>query len=85
LRQVVSYLDSVCILQTGKARNKISAMLSRRRDKQTPDLLEDREMSRERGRKVPNPSMERDIHDLRARVVDMEIKKRCIAGVGDVS
>jgi hypothetical protein len=34
---------------------------------------------------VPNPAMERDIHDLRARVVDMEIKQRHIAGVGDVS
>jgi hypothetical protein len=34
---------------------------------------------------VPNPSMERDIHDLRARVVDMEIKQRGAASVGDLS
>jgi hypothetical protein len=34
---------------------------------------------------VPNPAMERDMHDLRARVVDMEIKQRCTTGVGDVS
>jgi hypothetical protein len=60
-------------------------MPSRRRDIQTPDPPEDREMSRERGRQVPNPAMERDIHDLHARVVDIEIKQRHTAGVGDVS
>jgi hypothetical protein len=42
-------------------------------------------VSRERGRQVPNPAMERDIHDLRARVVDMEIKQRCTTDIGDVS
>jgi hypothetical protein len=57
----------------------------RRRDRQTPDPLEDREVSRERGRQVQNPVVERDIHDLRARVVDMEIKQRHIADIGDVS
>jgi hypothetical protein len=60
-------------------------MPPRRRDKQTLDLPEDREMSRERGMQVPNPAMEGDIHDLRARVVDMEIKQRCTAGVRDLS
>jgi hypothetical protein len=29
--------------------------------------------------------VERDIHDLRARVVDMEIKQRRRDGIGDVS
>ena len=82
---LVSDLDSICILQTGKARNKISAMLSRRRDRQTPDLPKDRETPEGRGRQVPNPAMERDIHDLHARVVDMEIKHRHTAGAGDVS
>jgi hypothetical protein len=82
---LISKPDFVCILQTGKARKKISAMPLRRRDRQTPDLPEDREMSRERGRQVPNPAMERDIHDLCTRVVDMEIKQSHTAGVGDVS
>jgi hypothetical protein len=82
---VVSELDSICILQTGKVRKKISAMPPRRRDRQTPDPPEDREMSRERGRQVPNLAMERDIHDLRARLVDMEIKQRRTTSVGDLS
>jgi hypothetical protein len=60
-------------------------MLPRRRDRQTPDPPEDREVSRERGRQVSNPVVERDIHDLRAKVVDMEIKQRRTAGIGDVS
>jgi hypothetical protein len=60
-------------------------MPPRRRDRQTPDPPEDRKVSRERGRQVPNPAMERDIHDLCTRVVDMEIKQRRIAGIGDVS
>ena len=68
---MVSELESVFILQTGKARKKILAMPLRRRDRQTPDPPEEREMSRERGRQVQNPAMERDIHDLRARVMDM--------------
>jgi hypothetical protein len=57
-----------------ESEKEISSMPPRRRDRQTPDPPEDREMSRERGRQVPNPAMERDIHDLRARVMDMEIK-----------
>jgi hypothetical protein len=82
---VVSKLDSICILQIDKERKKISAMSPRRRYRQTLDLLEDRDMSRERGRQVPNPAMERDIHELHIRVMDMEIKQRHIAGVGYVS
>jgi hypothetical protein len=68
-----------------ESEKEISAMPLRRRDRQTLVPPEDREMSRERGRQVPNPSMERDIHDLRAKVVDMEIKQRGAAGVGDLS
>jgi hypothetical protein len=57
----------------------------KRRDRQTPNPLEEREMSRERGRKVPNPTMEREMHNLRARVMDMKIKQRRTADVRDVS
>jgi hypothetical protein len=82
---VVSELDSVCILQIGKARKKISAMPPRRRDRQTPDPPEEREMPRGRGRQVPNPAMEREMRDIRARLEDMETTQRRTAGVGDVS
>jgi hypothetical protein len=34
---------------------------------------------------VPNPAVERDIHDLHTRVMDMEIKQRHTADIGDVS
>jgi hypothetical protein len=69
---VVSYLGFVSILQTGEARKKISTMLPRRRDRQTPDPPEEREMPRGRGRQVPNPAMEREMRDIRARLEDME-------------
>ena len=39
---------------------------------------------RERGRQVPNPEVERDMHDIRARLVDVEIKQRRRADIGDV-
>jgi hypothetical protein len=68
-----------------ESEKEISAMPPRRRDRQTPDPPEEREMSRERGRQVQNPAMEREMHDIRARLVDVEIKQRCTAGVGDVS
>jgi hypothetical protein len=42
-------------------------------------------MPRERGRKVPNPAMEREMCNIRTRLVDMEIKQRRTASVGDVS
>jgi hypothetical protein len=60
-------------------------MPSRRRDRQTPDLLEEREMPGERGRQVPNPAMEREMHNIRARLLDVETKQRHTVGVGDVS
>jgi hypothetical protein len=47
-------------------------MPSRRRDRQTPNPPEEREMPGGRGRQVPNPAMEREMCDIRARLVDME-------------
>jgi hypothetical protein len=82
---LVSELDSVCIFQTGKARKKISAMPSRRRDRQTPDPPEDRKIPRRKGRQMPNPAMERDMCDLRARLEDMETAQRCTIDVGYLS
>jgi hypothetical protein len=60
-------------------------MSPRRRGRKTPDPLEKREIPGERGRQVPNPTMEREMHNLHARFMDMEIKQRCTASVGDVS
>jgi hypothetical protein len=34
---------------------------------------------------VQNPEVERDLHDIRARLVDVEIKQRHTADIGDVS
>jgi hypothetical protein len=82
---LVSELDYVCIFQTGEVRKKIVAMLPRRRDKQTRDPPEEREIPRGRGRQVPNLAMEREMHDIRARLEDMETTQRRTAGVGDVS
>jgi hypothetical protein len=82
---LVSELDSVCILQIGKARKKISAMQPRIRVRQTPNLLEDREMPRGRDRQVPNLAMEREMRDIHARLVDMETAQRHTIGVGYVS
>jgi hypothetical protein len=82
---VVSYLVSISILQTGKARKKISTMLPRRRDRQTPDPPEEREMPRGRGRQVPNPAMEREMRDIHARLEDMKTSQRHTTGPGNVS
>jgi hypothetical protein len=60
-------------------------MLPRRRDKQSPDPEEEREMSRGRGREVQNPEVERDMHNIRTRLMDIEIRQRCTADVGDIS
>jgi hypothetical protein len=60
-------------------------MSLRRRDRQSLDPEEEREMPRGGGREVQNPEVERDLHNLRARVVDMEIKQRCTTDVGDIS
>jgi hypothetical protein len=34
---------------------------------------------------MPDPSMAREMHDLRARLEDMETAQRCTVGVGDLS
>jgi hypothetical protein len=39
-------------------------MLPRRRDRKTPVPPEEREMLRRRGRKMIDPVMEREMHDL---------------------
>jgi hypothetical protein len=60
-------------------------MLLRRRDRKTPDLSKEREMLGERGRQVPNLAIEREMHNIHTRLVDVEIKQRHTANVGDVS
>jgi hypothetical protein len=60
-------------------------MPSRRRDRQSPDPEEEREIPRGRGRQVQLPEVERDLHNLRAMVVDMEIRQRRKADAGDIS
>jgi hypothetical protein len=57
----------------------------RRRDRQSPDPQEEREMPRRRGRQMQNPEMEREMRDLRARLEDMETAQRCTTDVGDLS
>jgi hypothetical protein len=54
-----------------------------RRERQSPDP-EDREVRR-RGRQVTNPKMERQMHDLRARLEDMETTQRGTISAGDFS
>jgi hypothetical protein len=39
-------------------------MPPRRRDMQTPDPPEDREMLRRRGRQMKDPAMEKEMHDI---------------------
>jgi hypothetical protein len=60
-------------------------MPPRRRDKKTPNLAEDREMPRRRGRQMIDPAMEKEMRDLRARLEDMEMAQRCKVSVGDLS
>jgi hypothetical protein len=60
-------------------------MPSRRRDKKTPDPPEDRKMPRRRGRQMTDPSMEKEMRDLRARLKDMETTQRRIVSAGDLS
>jgi hypothetical protein len=60
-------------------------MPPRRRNMQTLDPPEDREMLRRRGRQMTDPVMEREMRDLRARLEDMEIAQRRTASAGDLS
>jgi hypothetical protein len=67
------------------AGRRIFTMASRRRDRQSPDPEEERETSRGRGRQVQNSEVERDLHNIRARLVDMEIRQKRTADIGDIS
>jgi hypothetical protein len=60
-------------------------MPPRRRDRQTLDPPEDKEMSRRRGRQMIDSTMERKMHDLRARLEDMETSQRRTVSAGDLS
>jgi hypothetical protein len=60
-------------------------MLPRRRNRQTPDPPEEREMPGRRGKKLPDPPGARDVCDLCARMDAMEIAQRRAVGVGDIS
>jgi hypothetical protein len=60
-------------------------MPPRRRGIQSPDPEEERELSRERGRQVQIPDVERGMRNLHARMEDMEIRERRKADVGDIS
>jgi hypothetical protein len=51
---------------------------------QSPDP-EDREMARRRGRQVTDQVMDRKMHDLRARLEDMETAQRCTASARDLN
>jgi len=55
-----------------------------RRDRQSPDP-EDREMARRRGRQMTDPAMERQMHDLQARIEDMETSQRHTVSARDLS
>jgi hypothetical protein len=65
-------------------KNKFT-MPPRRRDKQTPDQSEEREMPRRRGRQMTDPSMENEIRDLCARLEDMETTQRHTVSARDLS
>jgi hypothetical protein len=82
---LVSEPDSCLYISSRKGKKEISAMPPRRIDRQTPDPPEEREMPRGRGRQVQNLAVERDLHNIRARLVYMEIKQRRTADIGDVS
>jgi hypothetical protein len=80
---LVSELRKASLLSVvGKGR---FTMPPRRRDRQSPDPKEERETSRGRGRQVQNPEVERDLHNIRARLVDVEIRQKHTADVGDIS
>jgi hypothetical protein len=60
-------------------------MPPKRRDIQTLDPPEDREMPRRRGRQMTDPAMEKEMRNLRARLEDMETAQRRTFSVGDLS
>jgi hypothetical protein len=46
---------------------------------------EDRELQRRRGRQINDPTIERQMRDLQARLEDMETTQRCTTSAGDLS
>jgi hypothetical protein len=60
-------------------------MPPRRRDRQSPNPEEEREMPRRRGRQMTDPIMEREMCNLRARLKDMETVQRRTVSAGDLS
>jgi hypothetical protein len=56
-----------------------------RRDRQSPNLEGERELSRERGRPRQNLEVERQLQELRSMIVDMGVKQRRKADAGDTS
>jgi hypothetical protein len=60
-------------------------MPPRRRDRQSTDLKEEREEPRGRGRQVQNPEVDRELHNLHAMIVYMDIRQRRKDDVGDIS
>jgi hypothetical protein len=48
-------------------------MLPRRRDRQTPDPPEEREMPRRRGRQLPELPGVKEMREMHARLDDMEL------------
>jgi hypothetical protein len=70
--------------RTGKVRKNLSHATEKKRQANTRSAR-GKGNAKERGRQVPNPAMEREMRDIHARLVDMEIKQRRTTGVGDVS
>jgi hypothetical protein len=63
-----------------KSTKHFTIMAPRRRDRQTPDPPEEREIPRRRGRQLPDPSGARDMCNLHARMDAMEIAQRHAVG-----
>jgi hypothetical protein len=53
-------------------RERFAAMPPRRRDRKTPDPLEEREITRRRGRQLLDPPRAREMCELRVRLDAME-------------
>jgi hypothetical protein len=60
-------------------------MPPRRRDMQTRDQPEEREIPRRRGRQMTDSAMERQMRDLRAIIEDMETTQRRTVSSRDLS
>jgi hypothetical protein len=60
-------------------------MPPRRRDRNIPDPVEEREMLRRRDRKILDPTREREMRELSVTLDAMETVQRCTVDVGDIS